>query len=382
MENTVALLTCAVVVYIVMTVCACIPICIVARKATKERRFSQATERIISFCNCMAGGVFIAMCFLGLLPYAKDKTALVLRDLEVKTDFPVAEFLVVIGFFLIMTIEQSVIAYQDARKREKSSQQVWNTSHQSRQEKPATVNYFNSPDDDDSCTQLLGESPLDAASPESPSTPTDSAALRLYQNVPMVMIGGQEESKSLVPSPTLSKAEANQIISCHQHTHKLIEKPQGTLRFMVLYMAVSIHSLFEGMALGLQTDQMRIFHLFFAILFHEALVAFSVGITMARQANQSHHGLSKSIKYVLIFCISVPLGVLIGLAIQQTPGTAGSIASAFLQSLATGIFIHVTFLELVPTEFANHKDRLAKVAFHFLGFLALTIVTITMGSHH
>jgi zinc transporter ZupT len=68
--------------------------------------------------------------------------------------------------------------------------------------------------------------------------------------------------------------------------------------------------------------------------------------------------------------------------VQQTPGTGGAIASAILQSLATGIFIHVTFLELVPSEFHNQKDRLAKVAFHFLGFLSLAVVTVTMGSHH
>jgi zinc transporter 1/2/3 len=132
------------------------------------------------------------------------------------------------------------------------------------------------------------------------------------------------------------------------------------------------------MALGLQTDQMKIFHLFFAIVFHEALIAFSVGITMARQQLTLQQG----VKYILIFSLAVPLGIFLGLVVQQAPGTGGSVASAIFQSLAAGIFIHVTFLELIPAELASSKDRMVKVAFHFLGFIAMALVTITMGSHH
>ena len=386
---------CALVIYVVMTICASIPICIVAKTSSvKDRNFSQSTERIISFCNCMAGGVFIAMCFLGLLPYAKDKTAVVLSDLKAKTDFPVAEFVVVLGFFLIMVIEQSIMQCQDKKKQEKIRQEMWNSSTRSAvpsaQADKQQQNYFasnsssnNTEEDDESCTQLLADSPiaLEVVSPESPSVPLTRQIQMapLYQNVPMVILRGQNLDCKPPIRPADSLEDQNTSMQhCHsRHIETLATKPH-LLRFMLLYLSVSIHSVFEGMALGLQADRMRIFHLFFAIIFHEALVGLSVGITMARQ----QFTLMRSVKYVLLFSLSVPVGILIGLVVQQTPGTGGAIASAILQSLATGIFIHVTFLELVPSEFHNQKDRLAKVAFHFLGFLSLAVVTVTMGSHH
>lgn len=385
------LLICSIVVYIVMAVCACIPLCLVARTSSSQHHhFSEATERIISFCNCMASGVFIAMCFLGLLPYAKDKTIVVLEELCITTDFPVTEFIVVLGFFLIMTVEQMVLRCQH-HKKQKLCQAVWSSSSQA-----ATIaasadlmtnqqTYFvsnssstNMEDDNESCTQLLADittntssSPIEVLSPEG------STQSQLYQNVPMVLLNTpNQEGKTVI--------KVDPCIPEHYHGQQLdalFQKQQQQpciLHLAGLFISISIHSVFEGVALGLQNDKMHVMRLFFAILFHEALVSLSVGIILTRQKVK----VTNVIKFILIFCLSVPVGIMAGLLVQQTPGTGGLLASALLQSLATGIFIHVTFLELVPSEFLNQKDRLVKVAFHFLGFLTLAVVTVTMGAHH
>ena len=394
MDSQMLLVLGAVVVYLIMTLCGLIPVCIVAQKTSPSAtsstsgggNFSEATERIISLCNCMAGGVFIAMCFLGLLPYSQDKTAAVLRQLNIETDFPVAEFLAVMGFFVMMSIEQVVLVYQ--KEQTAQSMALWDEPPSQHQDK-AGLNYYKT-QVEESCSHLLS------------SVSKQRQQQRLYQNIPMMTFqqcNVDVDDPPVIsidkPTPTfetMSRRQQQQPqarqqpqqhrltsgFHCSQHVETLIHRRGGLLRLLLLYLAISIHSLFEGMALGLQTDQLHIFHLFFAILFHEALVAFSVGITMARQQLP----LSQGVKYILLFSTAVPAGILLGLLIQQVPSTAGSVASAVLQSLATGIFIHVTFLELIPAEFANEKDRLIKVLFHFLGFVALALVTITMGSHH
>ena len=393
MDYQMVLVLGAVVVYLIMTVCGLIPVCIVAQKtppsassnASGGGNFSEATERIISLCNCMAGGVFIAMCFLGLLPYSQAKTVVVLRQLGIETDFPVAEFLAVIGFFVMMSIEQVVLIYQ--KEQATQSMAMWDEPPSQRQDK-AGLNYYKT-QVDESCSHLLS----------TVSKKQQQQQQRLYQNIPMSTFQqcSVDDDPHIIsidkPTPTFEtlsrqqqppprqQPQQHRFTSghhCSQHVETLIHRRGGLLRLLLLYLAISIHSLFEGMALGLQTDQLHIFHLFFAILFHEALVAFSVGITMARQQLP----LSQGVKYILLFSTAVPAGILLGLLIQQVPSTAGSVSSAVLQSLATGILIHVTFLELIPAEFANEKDRLIKVLFHFLGFLALALVTITMGSHH
>lgn len=373
MDSQVLLAVTAFIVYIVMAICAMIPVCIVAKKSSKDCNFSRSTERIISFCNCMAGGVFIAMCFLGLLPYAQDKTRRVLEDLNISTDFPVAEFVCILGFFLIMSVEQIVVQCQQAKS---TSKEVWEISPKLDEESRASkLNYYKTVRDESASEELLGKSPVEAVTPDSPSVLKESNIPRIYQNVPMVTFKEDDSDES----PTSKKVIHSRPSCSHHQVERLLKnKSGGTIRLALLYMAISIHSLFEGMALGLQTDPMKIFHLFFAIVFHEALIAFSVGITMTRQQLT----LKQGVKYILIFSLAVPLGIFLGLVVQQAPGTSGSVASAIFQSLAAGIFIHVTFLELVPAELTGSTDRLAKVAFHFLGFVAMALVTITMGSHH
>lgn len=387
MDSPILLAIAALVVYLVMAICGLIPVCTVVKSKHKQQssgNFSRGTERIISFCNCCASGVFIAMCFLGLLPYAQDKTRRVLEELEVRTDFPLAEFTCMLGFFLIMTVEQVVIRCQDSRQHSCQATQVDDLHH------PRPSNYYKTVHDESATEQLLAKSAMEGASPESPSTLKD-LDLRVYQNVPMVTFKDQELGEEITTSTHKKSRSTSRlgVNKCnHQiHVEKLIQqglptsgdaKKKNPLRLAILFLAISIHSVFEGMALGLQTDKMRIFHLLVAVLFHEALVAFSVGITMARLQLTLHQG----VKYILLFSTAVPIGIVLGLVVQQAPGSGGSVASALFQSLAAGIFIHVTFLELVPAELSNSEDRLAKVAFLFLGFVALALVTITMGSHH
>ena len=376
MNSQVLLVVIALVVWIVMALCGLIPICIVAKKASQGGNFTRGTERIISFCNCMASGVFIAMCFLGLLPYAQEKTRQLFVELQITTDFPLAEFICIIGFFLMMTIEQLVLRCHEKKTAAKA---MWDDQSPSVVEASigncSKSNYYKTVPDESSTEELLAKNSLEAISPNSPSILKEPESPRVYQNVPMVTFQQDTEEQD----GAKKESSSSHHHSHYQHIEKLMSnEPGGMLRLIVLYMAISIHSLFEGMALGLQTEHLRIFHLFFAILFHEALVAFSVGITMTRQRLE----FSKAVKSMLLFSTAVPLGILLGIAVQQAPGTAGSIFSAIFQSLAAGIFIHVTFLELVPAEMANSRDRLAKVAFTFIGFISLALVTVTMGSHH
>lgn len=71
---------------------------------------------MISFSSCFAGGVFIAACLLDLLPDVEENFDKVLQEIKdqykVDLDYPVAQFVVVLGFFIILLIEQTVLHYQ------------------------------------------------------------------------------------------------------------------------------------------------------------------------------------------------------------------------------------------------------------------------------
>ena len=72
---------------------------------------------VISFSSCFAGGVFIAACLLDLMPDVEEGFAEVLKKIKdqykVDLDYPVAQFVIVFGFFVILTIEQTVLHFQE-----------------------------------------------------------------------------------------------------------------------------------------------------------------------------------------------------------------------------------------------------------------------------
>jgi len=64
-------------------------------------------DKVLSLLNCFAGGVFLGTCLLHLLPDArKDVSKVIAASGRQPLDFPLAEFITCIGFFVVMVIEQ------------------------------------------------------------------------------------------------------------------------------------------------------------------------------------------------------------------------------------------------------------------------------------
>jgi zinc transporter 1/2/3 len=76
----------------------------------------------------------------------------------------------------------------------------------------------------------------------------------------------------------------------HHHQHHHHHQPQLerlSVRSLLLLFGLSIHSLFEGSALGLQTDAGDFIRLLIAIMLHEVLCAFAFGLSLAEQRSPS-----------------------------------------------------------------------------------------------
>jgi zinc transporter 1/2/3 len=72
------------------------------------------------------------------------------------------------------------------------------------------------------------------------------------------------------------------------------------------------------------------------------------------------------------------VGILLGLLIRTAPGLLGACVSAVLQGIAAGIFIHVTFMEIIPEELSGGKCRLLKIMFFFIGFMVMAVVNFAL----
>ncbi|KAG1671743.1 Cytochrome P450 9e2 [Nymphon striatum] len=141
-------------------------------------------------------------------------------------------------------------------------------------------------------------------------------------------------------SATENSVEANPNIEQSLHQDK---SSHSKLRSVLLVVALSTHSVFEGLAIGLQNDTDDVISIFAAVLIHKTILAFSLGLNLA----QSSLTIYSMIKYNFIFSITSPIGIGIGIALMDlTSGSAPVIASGILQGIACGTFLFVTFFEI------------------------------------
>lgn len=302
----VAKLLCMVGMFFFMLLGSLLPVKVIEADFEK----AHSSKKVLSLCNTFGGGVFLATCFNTLLPAVRDKLQQVLSLGHISTDYPLAETLMMVGFFLTVFVEQLVLTF--------------------RQEQPPFIDL------------------------ETFNAGSDAGSDSEYES-PFVGAGGRR----LYPEPTA-------------HTHgaglrlRELGRP-GPLRLLSLVFALSAHSVFEGLALGLQEEGERVVSLFVGVAVHETLVAVALGISMARSAVP----LRDAAKLAVTVSAMIPVGIGLGLGIESTHSVGSSVASALLQGLAGGTFLFVTFLEILVKELEERSEQLLKVLFLVLGYSVL-----------
>ncbi|XP_037680183.1 zinc transporter ZIP3 [Choloepus didactylus] len=292
---------CMVGVLLLMLLGSLLPVKFIESDFEKAHR----SKKILSLCNTFGGGVFLATCFNALLPTVREKLQRVLSLGHISTEYPLAETIMLLGFFLTVFLEQLVLTF--------------------RKEQPSFIDLetFNA--------------------------------------------GSDAGSDSEYESPFMGTAGRGHS---HGHGHGLrapeLARP-GPLRLLSLVFALSTHSVFEGVALGLQEEGQRVAGLFVGVALHETLVAVALGVSMARSALP----LRDAAKLAVTVSVMIPLGIGAGLGIQSAPSLPGSVASVLLQGLAGGTFLFVTFFEILAKELEEKNDRLLKVLFLVLGYAVL-----------
>lgn len=309
----------------------------------------------LSCANCVSGGVFIATFFIGLMPEVRYMFHETFQTYQIQLDFPITELVIFLGFILALSIEQIVLE----RQERKSGVYTTVPSHSSEAE-------------DNIKKQLEGSKKRDATKIPVDTTETERSS------------SDNDSDIQCKQSSSLDRHLPNTDYSDHNHNHghshvdisHMLQSNAANIRLGLLIVSLGVHSLFEGLALGLQTEVPTLVNLVIGVAMHELLVAFAMGVNVSRLKVPT----STALKLAVIFSASIPCGQLLGLLIGHYQSTTGQVISAVLQGLATGTFIHVTFLEVIPSEFQEKGNRLLKVLFLFLGFMVLFICTVLMKS--
>ena len=126
---------------------------------------------------------------------------------------------------------------------------------------------------------------------------------------------------------------------------------------IVLLIALSIHSLVAGVALGLEPEIAASVLVMIGILLHKGSAAFALMVS-AHSAGTEKGGLRV---LLTIFVLMTPLGILIGtLAAGLLEGRLAELSEGVFNALAAGTFIYIAVLDVIDAEMSRIEDRMAR----------------------
>lgn len=160
------------------------------------------------------------------------------------------------------------------------------------------------------------------------------------------------------------------IVNSHadrMHAHRLTA--------LLLLVMLSLHSLIEGAALGINSVFNNALVIFIAIMAHKSTAAFALGVTIVR----GYSSRLKSIMMLIGFSIMSPVGVVLAALVSGflQSGT-GTVAEAIFNAFAAGSFLYIGSLNVIDNHFHPKPliDRFAELFALIVGIGSMGIVAI------
>lgn len=170
-----------------------------------------------------------------------------------------------------------------------------------------------------------------------------------------------DESASNKLSNKLStKLNEDEVDAPHEHDHSNAIGPY------MLIVAMGVHAIFEGLALGLLTDFAGFLGFMMAIVFHKWAECMAVGISFLKNNVPKLN----SIIALAIFAFLTPSGILAGIIFSDTKPKI----KAILMGISAGTFLYIAIAEVLAEEFNSKKNALSKYMAYLAGASVMIIV--------
>ncbi|KAL5259827.1 hypothetical protein ACHWQZ_G010065 [Mnemiopsis leidyi] len=287
-------------------------------------------QRLISFANCFGGGVLFGTIFLHLIPEVSYQMNQYLTRTEQEMPIPLAETLQVLGFCLILFLE-TLFDQLSVRKLKKGFAE-----------------------DCEKCEKKHND-------------------LHMLENI------SPDECNNQVPTETsevILQADKNSLLTTSAPKRCVVEKRQN---IAILLASLFTHSVFEGGAVGVERQAETIMGLMGAILIHKCAIALTLGSRLVTQ----EISFKKGCVYAVILSVGTPIGIVLGVAVEaKLTGTSLLITTAVIQAIGTGIFLYITFAEILFPELKNKQDMRYKIPCICIGILIIGLASLLHSHSH
>ena len=161
------------------------------------------------------------------------------------------------------------------------------------------------------------------------------------------------------------KNSSIEIATENKNNH--IFNPTSSITPYILLIALSVHGIFEGIALGVMNTIRECSILFSAIILHKWAASFALGISFYKSGTEKE----LFIKMILLFTSFGPIGIIIGMIFSD----AGNLIKGIMLSISGGTFIYVAASEVIVEEFSLSKKTNIKFLWFLIGGLLTFILT-------
>uniref|UniRef100_A0AC35FZH0 Uncharacterized protein n=1 Tax=Panagrolaimus sp. PS1159 TaxID=55785 RepID=A0AC35FZH0_9BILA len=268
---------------------------------------------LISLLTCFAGGVFLGVIFLDMLPDTLEALEFVNSNGHWQINYPIAPLIVLFGFFLVYFVEElSVVVLGDTHGHNQtlvtSNPGIFN----SRRVRPS------------------------ASIPQTPITFPSEDRCDIHSHNDLELTSANERRRTYVKSMTLS-------------------------------LALIFHSSLEGFAFGIQPSKVAVWSLFFGIIVHKCVVQFSVGMRLIKCHPNNPFFVAAMI---IVISAASPLCGVIGTIISSSnfDELTKHEVEVVLNAASTGTFLYIAFFEmLAPEKGKEHNSSFMSLIATFLG---------------
>jgi len=151
-----------------------------------------------------------------------------------------------------------------------------------------------------------------------------------------------------------------------------INSQSAALGAYIFLVALSIHSTLEGLGMGGENVGNAFWGVFIAVVSHKGLEALALGLRIY----EAKFTFIRSAGLITLYATATPIGIGIGmLAASAVASDKALLVKGVLLSLATGSFIYIALLEIIPSEIRGKGWRLfTRLAFLYIGWLFMVLV--------
>ncbi|XP_062180801.1 zinc transporter 6-like [Phragmites australis] len=348
----------------------CLPVAL-----TRAFRRSPGYARGLLLVKCYAAGVILSTSLVHVLPDALAALA----DCAVASrrpwrDFPFAGLFTLVGALLALLVDLSASSHLEAHGHGGEAHEHQNYAPIP---KKSTV------------LELIGE-----------TSPKKRAFLEENREDPVLhaarnggdpdrddaALFGAKKGAHLVRSDEVAVAGGG----CHGGGHEVVDVGEGEgeeeearrkqkMVSKVLEIGIVFHSVIIGVTMGMSQDVCAIRPLVVALSFHQVFEGMGLGGCIA----QAGFGMATVGYMCIMFSVTTPLGILLGMAVFHMTGYDDSspnalIMEGILGSLSAGVLIYMALVDLISLDFFHNKMMAASLKLKKASYIALVLGSASM----